>query len=191
MRARASSSWSATSRTSCRPTRPADEYHGTRAALEFAVQALRVKHIVVLGHARCGGIRAFADESRAALARRLHRQLDDADRARGGAPRPARRATSTPISARLELAAIEQQPRQPHDLSVRAHPRASAGGSTLHGAYFGVATGVLMVRDPKTGAFAPGDGGRAGARVGDQGGRGLEPIPLAWDRLSSLLCRIV
>src|SRR5271163_4914235 len=37
-------------------------YHGTSAALEFAVQALRIKHIVVLGHARCGGIRAFADE---------------------------------------------------------------------------------------------------------------------------------
>ena len=28
------------------------QYHGTSAALEFAVQALRVKHIVVLGHAR-------------------------------------------------------------------------------------------------------------------------------------------
>ena len=37
-------------------------YHGTSAALEFAVQALRVKHIVVLGHGRCGGIRAYADE---------------------------------------------------------------------------------------------------------------------------------
>src|SRR5262245_64865263 len=36
--------------------------HGTSAALEFGVQALRVKHIVVLGHAHCGGIRAFADE---------------------------------------------------------------------------------------------------------------------------------
>src|SRR5246127_5531406 len=36
--------------------------HGTSAALEFGVQALRVKHIVVLGHALCGGIRAFADK---------------------------------------------------------------------------------------------------------------------------------
>src|SRR6516225_4301383 len=36
--------------------------HGTSAALEFGVQALRVKHIVVLGHAFCGGIRAFVNE---------------------------------------------------------------------------------------------------------------------------------
>ena len=38
-------------------------YHGTSAALEFAVQALRVKHIVVLGHGRCGGVRAWVDDS--------------------------------------------------------------------------------------------------------------------------------
>lgn len=36
--------------------------HGVSAALEFAVQVLHVKHIVVLGHAQCGGIRAFIDK---------------------------------------------------------------------------------------------------------------------------------
>ncbi len=35
------------------------DYHGTSAALEFAVQELRVRHIVVMGHGRCGGIGAF------------------------------------------------------------------------------------------------------------------------------------
>ncbi len=33
--------------------------HGTSAALEFAVRGLEVKHIIVLGHAQCGGIQAL------------------------------------------------------------------------------------------------------------------------------------
>ncbi|MEP0942029.1 MAG: carbonic anhydrase [Rhizobiaceae bacterium] len=37
-------------------------FGGTSAALEFAVQALRVKHIVVMGHGRCGGIAAFRQQ---------------------------------------------------------------------------------------------------------------------------------
>jgi len=36
-------------------------YHGTSAALEFAVTGLGVEHIVVLGHAQCGGVRALID----------------------------------------------------------------------------------------------------------------------------------
>jgi carbonic anhydrase len=37
-------------------------WHGTSAALEFAVRGLEVEHIIVLGHARCGGIRALMEE---------------------------------------------------------------------------------------------------------------------------------
>lgn len=45
------------------PYAPDGAYHGVSAALEYAVDVLRVQHIVVLGHARCGGIRAFADQA--------------------------------------------------------------------------------------------------------------------------------
>lgn len=40
------------------PYAPDGEYHGTSAALEFAVMALKVTDIVVMGHGRCGGIAA-------------------------------------------------------------------------------------------------------------------------------------
>ncbi|MFK5913023.1 MAG: carbonic anhydrase [Woeseiaceae bacterium] len=37
------------------------KWHGTSAALEFAVSGLEVEHIIVLGHARCGGIRTLME----------------------------------------------------------------------------------------------------------------------------------
>ena len=45
------------------PYSPDSSYHGVSAALEYAVKVLRVRNIVVLGHARCGGIQAFADNA--------------------------------------------------------------------------------------------------------------------------------
>lgn len=36
-------------------------YHGTSAALEFAILGLNVKHLVVLGHAHCGGVKLMMD----------------------------------------------------------------------------------------------------------------------------------
>lgn len=43
------------------PYAPDDAYHGVSAALEFATGVLKVRHIVVLGHAQCGGVQAFAE----------------------------------------------------------------------------------------------------------------------------------
>jgi len=39
-------------------------YHGTSAALEFAITVLEVPEIIVLGHSRCGGIRSLVLDSR-------------------------------------------------------------------------------------------------------------------------------
>ena len=43
------------------PYEPDGQFHSTSAALEFAVQSLKVTDIVVMGHGRCGGIRAALD----------------------------------------------------------------------------------------------------------------------------------
>jgi carbonic anhydrase len=117
------------------------------------VQALRVKHIVVLGHARCGGIRAFADDaaplSPGDFIGRWMDLIAPAARRLGAAD-----GSREDYLTRLELATVE------HGLAnLMTFPcvriLVERGKLHLHGAYFGVATGALLLRDPETGEFAP------------------------------------
>ena len=140
-----------------------DSQHGTSAALEFGVQALRVKHIIVLGHALCGGIRAYADEQLPLspgdfIGRWMSQIAPAADRLG-----PRKGQNFHEFLRRLEFATV--------DLGLRnlmtfpfVRERVEAGELNLHGALFSVSTGRLLVREPKTGLFLPAaEGERAGS----------------------------
>jgi carbonic anhydrase len=136
------------------PFETGGEYHGTSAALEFAVQALKVKHIVVLGHARCGGVRAFVEETAPLSPGDFigkWMSLIAPAAARVG-PRRESAGEDADYLRRLELAVIELSLA---NLMTFPCIRILVERSRLqlHGAYFGVADGVLLVRDPATGCF--------------------------------------
>jgi len=131
-----------------------DSQHGTSAALEFGVQALRVRHIVVLGHAFCGGIRAFADEreplSPGDFIGRWMSQIAPAAERLG----PRAKDDGEAYLRRLEFASVELSLQ-----NLMTFPCISIlverGKLKLHGAYFGIAAGRLLVRDPASGQFEP------------------------------------
>jgi carbonic anhydrase len=136
------------------PYAPDGAYHGVSAALEFAVGVLRVKHIVVLGHAHCGGVRAFAEGATPVspsdfIGRWMSLIAPAAERL------GVRKAEPTAeYLRRLEQASIVNALE-----NLRTFPRLrkliERGAVTCHGAYFAVATGELSVLDPQSGRFEP------------------------------------
>lgn len=138
------------------PTTPENDIshqHGTSAALEFAVRALKVRHIVVLGHAFCGGIKAFAsDEAPLTVSDFIGRWMSQIAPAADAITAPKQDLES--YLRQLEFASVELSLR---NLMTFPFVKAAveAGELELHGAYFGVASGKMLVRDPETGQFEP------------------------------------
>jgi carbonic anhydrase len=134
------------------PYSPTGFTHGVSAALEFAVQGLKVRHIVVMGHSRCGGVRAFFE----------HR-----DRPNPGDFIDNWMSLIAPAARALEaaghplhadgLAGLEQASIVTTLANLMTFPwiksRVEAGDLSLLGAYFDVVTGSLSAYAPDSGTF--------------------------------------
>lgn len=136
------------------PYAPDGGTHGVSAAIEFGVAALKIKHIVVLGHAHCGGVKAYAEDAEplspgdfigqwmALMAPAIEKVGPRGDR------------------SRAEYLELLEQANVANSLNnLMTFPRLrkliERGAVTVHGAYFGVATGELSVLDLKSGEFRP------------------------------------
>jgi carbonic anhydrase len=135
------------------PFEPDGDYHGTSAALEFAVEGLKVENIVVMGHARCGGVNAFLEGL-------YQRPADD-----GFIQRWISLLEPAKVEAlRLADAPMEKQQEALEHASVRhslenlktfpfVRHRLESGLLKLRGAYFDIATGELLSLDPHSNRF--------------------------------------
>jgi len=133
------------------PYQPDGQAHGVSAALEFGIGALHIKHIVILGHAHCGGVRAFADHAE---------PLSPGDFIGRWMALMAPAAGKTPrgtLSAADYLTRLEQANVVNSLDNLMTFPRLAKlierGKVETHGAYFGVASGDLSVLDKKNGEF--------------------------------------
>ncbi|MBM3491447.1 MAG: carbonic anhydrase [Alphaproteobacteria bacterium] len=139
------------------PYTPTGLTHGVSAALEFAVEALKVKHIVVLGHARCGGIRAFAAADRPLSPGDFIGKWMSLIQPAAATLGPRGQAPLADYLTRLEQASIRRTLA-----SLRSFPfvaaALAAGRLAQHGAYFDVATGLLSLLDETCSEFRPAAG---------------------------------
>jgi carbonic anhydrase len=124
-------------------------YHGTGAAIEFAVLRLGVKHIVVCGHSHCGAIRALYDDSSPETPH-INQWLELAR------------------DAMLPLAPCEETLRRTEQRSIvfhlerlMAYPMVAqgvqAGRLFLHGWHYLIEDGRVMVLDLSSGTFVAAD----------------------------------
>ncbi|MEO0761298.1 MAG: carbonic anhydrase [Pseudomonadota bacterium] len=137
------------------PHAPDHGHHGTSAAVEYAVTALRVAHIVVIGHSTCGGVKACHDmcagEAPALEAGHSYigRWIDIL--------RPAyeRVAGVEPREDRLRALEREAVVESLSNLATFPFVRQAIeeGALTLHGSYIDIASGRLLTYDPATGRF--------------------------------------
>jgi carbonic anhydrase len=124
------------------------------AALEFGAAALNVKHIVVLGHAQCGGVRAFAEDAEPLslgdfIGKWMALMAPTMEKVgpRGGRPH-------------VDYLRLLEQANVANSLdSLMTFPRLrkmiERGDVGIHGAYFGVVTGELLAFDPQDKQFKP------------------------------------
>ncbi|KAB7739663.1 carbonic anhydrase [Parvibaculum sedimenti] len=130
------------------PYEPDTHYHGTSAAIEFGVTGLGIADVIVMGHARCGGIEALYESDHgnppkgefvsgwmslaqgvAEDVRKTHAHLD-------------RDAMLRQMEQRAVLSSLEM---------LRTFPfireREADGRVRLHGWFYGIGSGVLSVYD--------------------------------------------
>ena len=131
--------------------------HGVSAALEFAVQVLKVREVVVMGHGMCGGCKAALTQELlgtepgkggfiANWIEMLDEVRDPIARELGTEGRTAERAMEE-AAVKVSLANLRTFP-----CVVEKEKR---GSLTLRGALFAISDGVLHLLDERTGKFSP------------------------------------
>jgi carbonic anhydrase len=120
------------------PYGPDDQPHGSSAAIEFAVRALKVPQIIVMGHAMCGGIQALLNGAPAELSDFVSPWVRIAEPAR-------RRAMSAPAERRQDLCEHDTVRLSLENLMTFPWIAGAvrAGTLKLQGCFFDIRSGIL------------------------------------------------
>lgn len=125
--------------------------HGTSAALEFGVRNLGVEHIIVLGHAQCGGIRSLFSGS-GETGSYINSWMRMAEEVHAGVMRDLPSASSN-----QQMTACEQRAILVSLDNLMTFPWVREGVENgtlaLHGWYFDIEHGQMLQYDPASRTF--------------------------------------
>lgn len=136
------------------PFETGGNYHGVSSAIEFAILNLNLKHLIVIGHSGCGGIKAALNQNAAIQteAKFISRWMSMLDDARLAVLKDNPNASPEERQRALELEGVKQTLT-----NLRTFPfvreREEQGQLQLHGAHFDIKSGTLSVYDNETKKF--------------------------------------
>ena len=132
----------------------ATSYAGTTSAIAFAICNLKVEHVIVMGHARCGGIRALMEnkppgcDEEQLIAKWLGIAADARQRVLKELPGKSQEVQARACEQASILKSLE---------NLMSYPwisrRVNEGKLALHGWYFDMENGTLMQYDSDAGEF--------------------------------------
>lgn len=135
------------------PYEPDNRYHATSAAVEFAIHSLMIGNILVMGHGRCGGIKAaLSADCEPGGPGDFIGQWVSLLKPSADTIRDSSLLTNSEQQTALERISIRNSIG-----NLRSFPYVAAreeeGALEIHGAWFDISTGELWIMDPESGDF--------------------------------------
>lgn len=127
------------------------QFHGTSSAIEFAVTGLGVEHILVMGHAQCGGIAACLDDDPGVHGHFTTKWMSSMAKTKTHVLETCPKADHHTV---LEHEAVRQSLENLATFPFVAE-RVKAGTLGLFGAWFDIENGELEWLDQEQGCFRP------------------------------------
>ena len=139
------------------PYAPDGDHHGTSAAMEYAVTALNVAHLIVLGHSQCGGVQGCIDMCKGEAP-----ELEKPNSFVGrwmDILRPGYDLVKDENNPTQQARALEKRSVVISLENLMTFPfvseRVETGALSLHGLWTGIGEGALEEYDVASGQFRP------------------------------------